>query len=71
MALETHSIGDRRRHGLGDNVGRKVHLTLPKVKQAPRVGTSVAATFHAAAGYHAAATGMSGAPKLSMPGKGM
>lgn len=63
MAIETHGVGDRRRHGLGDNVGRKVHAKLPQVKQPSKARPSQASEFTASAGYHAVATHMPQAPK--------
>jgi hypothetical protein len=62
MAVETHGVGDRRRHGLGDNVGRKVHAKLPQVKQSSKAGASQASAFTTSAGYHAVATHMPKAP---------
>lgn len=74
MAIETHKVGDRRRHGLGDNVRRKVHPKLPQAKQASAAPVSQASTFSAAAGEHAVATHMPTVPKAPIapgtPGKG-
>lgn len=75
MADETHGVGDRRRHGLGDNVRRKVHAKgVPHAKQASTVRPSQASEFSAAAGEHAVATHMPKAPTAPIappaPGKG-
>lgn len=66
MAVETHKIGDRRRHGLGDNTRRVVHAHLAQVKQASKARVSQSAVFNSAAGYHAATTRMPRAPRAGM-----
>jgi hypothetical protein len=66
MAIETHGIGDRRKHGLGDNIRKVGDVHAPKVKQASRARVSQAAVFNSSAGYHAATTRMPRVPRMRM-----
>lgn len=67
MAEETHGVGDRRRHGLGDNVRRKVRVRKAEIKQNLPKSIAAQAVFKAAAGIHAEATRLPKAPKASPP----
>lgn len=63
MSELTHKVGDRRRHGLGDNLRRHPHPHLPRAKQPSQARVSQSSVFSQAAGYHAAATRM---PRVRM-----
>ena len=74
MSAETHGVGDRRRHGLGDNVRRKVRVRKAEIKQNLPKSIAAKAVFEAAAGEHAVTTHMPTAPKAPIapgnPAKG-
>jgi hypothetical protein len=71
MPVVTHGAEDRRKHGLGDNVKRRVHASLPQVKQASRAAVKVAAPPSPAAVFHTAISASRGMTAVPTPGKGM
>jgi hypothetical protein len=58
MAEQAHKIGDRRRHGLGDNTRTVPHPHKIQVKQASKAKVSQSSVFRAGTGGQWKATGM-------------